>query len=173
MSPSDQRSLAQAEGYLELNLPHQALIALERISRPPRNEFDWNKLMGECCRSLDQYPRALEHLHKAAQLRPDDYSIYLALGWCQKRLGHLDRAIAALQTAQRRCKTKLDDDAKALLCYNLSCYFSLAGRKDEMLAHLAEAIQMNAHFRRMIDAESDFDPFRDDRDFRSLVGGGM
>jgi hypothetical protein len=53
--------------------------------------------------------------------------------------------------------------------YNLSCYYSLAGRKDEMLDWLARALDKEPGYRRLIAAESDFDHFREDADFRRLT----
>jgi uncharacterized Ntn-hydrolase superfamily protein len=52
------------------------------------------------------------------------------------------------------------EDAGGL--YNLACYESLAGRRDDALAHLRRAIELDASFRDMAAEDADFDPLRAD-----------
>jgi uncharacterized Ntn-hydrolase superfamily protein len=50
----------------------------------------------------------------------------------------------------------------ALVLYNLACYESLAGRRDDALAHLRRALELDPALRTQAAADSDFDPIRDD-----------
>jgi hypothetical protein len=59
----------------------------------------------------------------------------------------------------------------ATVYYNLACAESLAGRHEDSLGHLAQAIQMHDDFRAMAAADSDFDPIKADPRFQSLVAG--
>ena len=54
--------------------------------------------------------------------------------------------------------------------YNLACCESLAGQKDEALAHLREAISRSERFREFAKGDSDFDPIRDEPGFKALIG---
>ena len=57
----------------------------------------------------------------------------------------------------------------AVVHYNLACYYSLAGDKEEALSWLARAIRLDASFRDQVAKESDFDPIRNDPDFQYLI----
>jgi tetratricopeptide (TPR) repeat protein len=59
---------------------------------------------------------------------------------------------------------------QALLYYNTACCESLAGRTSAALEHLRLVIAMWEGAREMAEQDSDFDPIRDDRAFRGLVG---
>jgi uncharacterized Ntn-hydrolase superfamily protein len=52
------------------------------------------------------------------------------------------------------------DDATAL--YNLACYESLAGRRDDALTHLRRSIELDRSFRALADDDADFDALRAD-----------
>jgi Flp pilus assembly protein TadD len=96
-------------------------------------------------------------------LLPSNLRVWLALGWCHKRNGRLDLAIEALQQAEEVAPSE------AVVPYNLACYWSLAGNKDQALTHLSRAIAMDPEFRDRIGDEPDFDPLRSDPEFRALT----
>jgi len=154
----------QAEGYLELGLPQQALDALARLSVRAAKAPQALYLRGEALRSLGRCAEALEPLRQASLATPGNIHIQLALGWCHKRTARLDLAIEDLERA-------LDaEPTDALVHYNLACYLSLAGDKRRALVHLSRALSIDPHFRTMIDSEPDFNPIRADADFQALVG---
>lgn len=51
------------------------------------------------------------------------------------------------------------DDAMTL--YNLACFESLAGAREDALAHLRRAVDLDASFRAAAASDPDFDPIRD------------
>jgi tetratricopeptide (TPR) repeat protein len=55
--------------------------------------------------------------------------------------------------------------------YNLACCESLAGRKDDALEHLRQAIDRSDRFRELARGDSDFDPIRDEPLFVELTAG--
>jgi tetratricopeptide (TPR) repeat protein len=59
-----------------------------------------------------------------------------------------------------------------LLVYNLACVESLAGRKDDALEHLRQAVDRSDRIRDFAAGDSDFDPIRDDPRFQELVSAG-
>ena len=171
--------LSEVEGYLELvmalsdqfeldapardRIAQRILISLEQV--PGGGEYDVERLYyrGEALRVMERYEEAVESLQQAAQIHPDQVHIWLAIGWCEKRLGQIDLAIAALQQAA------IIDPENALVHYNLACYFSLAGDKKQSLSWLGRAIRMEQSLRKLIPGEPDFDPLRDDPDFRLIA----
>ena len=114
----------EAEGYLELGLPHLALDVLTRLGNPavfgPPTLYLW----GETLRALGRYGDALEPLQRASQADPENIHIWLALAWCHKRTGRVDLAVDAMSSALAA------DPNEALLHYNLACYLSMSGEKN-------------------------------------------
>jgi Flp pilus assembly protein TadD len=154
----------EAEGYLELDMPRQALQTLQRLGDPMQFDAESLYLWGEGLRAMERYFEALLPLQRAARLAPDDIRVRIALGWCYKRIGRLDLAICSLEKALN-CKP---DDA--LLDYNLACYLSLAGQRRRALRHLARALAAEPLLRELVGTEADFNPIRSDPEFLSLCG---
>lgn len=174
LTDRDARRLDEAEGYLELDLPAEALARLTQVDPETQATFRWQRMMGESHRSLDQFAAALPHLEAARRLEPADVRIHLALGWCLKRVDRLGDAIAALLEAEAICRAAAEGRPgksvyHALVMYNLACYYSLAGKKEKVLDWLARALRLDPHFRDRVPAESDFDPYRDDPDFQAVL----
>jgi uncharacterized Ntn-hydrolase superfamily protein len=48
----------------------------------------------------------------------------------------------------------------ALVLYNLACFESLAGRRDDALGHLRQALALDASYRQLAASDPDFDPIR-------------
>ncbi len=67
---------------------------------------------------------------------------------------------------ERALKTEPEE---ALLHYNLACYLSLAGEKDQALRHLSKALEYDPAYRGMVAGEPDFDAIRSDPGFQSLL----
>jgi tetratricopeptide (TPR) repeat protein len=159
------RQLGEAEGYLMLNLPGKALQILEGRSDWATMQFEASLLTGEALRVLDRYRDALKPLELAASLHPGDISAAIALGWCYKRTHRLAQAIDALGRAVAH------NPEVALLHYNLSCYWSLAGNSAKSLDELAAALDLDPDLRTLIPNESDFDALRGNPDFERLTVG--
>jgi uncharacterized Ntn-hydrolase superfamily protein len=62
--------------------------------------------------------------------------------------------------AQMRDVLARDSD-DALVLYNLACFESLAGDRDDALAHLRRAVELDASYRELAASDPDFDPIRD------------
>jgi uncharacterized Ntn-hydrolase superfamily protein len=78
--------------------------------------------------------------------------------------GRYEQGIAILAAAIER----FPEDGTIL--YDLACYESLAGRRDEALAHLARSLELEPSYREMARGETDFDAVREDDRFRTTVG---
>lgn len=173
-----QQIAREAEGYLELALLFsedfdttlarqlaipRALAALERMGEAGGMRSHALYLKGECLRTLERYQEAVIPLKAAADLDPGNIHVWLALGWCYKRIGRLDLAIDALDRALET------SDGNGIVFYNLACYWSLAGNKERALVCLSQALAINPDYRDMIDREADFNPIRSDPDFQALT----
>lgn len=157
------RTIEEAEGYLELGMLSQALATLQRRGPLVYGNGRACYLLGEALRELGRFEEALLPLQRGADLMPDDIHVYLALGWCYKRTGQLAKAIEALERAVAV------DPGEGVLHYNLACYWSLARNRSLALRYLARAFEIDANFRDLIDSESDFNPLRNDPEFKLLT----
>jgi tetratricopeptide (TPR) repeat protein len=174
-----QRILSEIEGYLELlmlfddalaasipnrhRMAQRALDSLDRLSEGTRAGAIAQHLRGQALRALDRFADAVVPLRAAADLEPENLHIWLALGWCYKRCGRLDMAIESLQEAITA------KPGTAIVHYNLSCYWSLAHNVEAALNHLAIAFELDPDYKELVHKEHDFDPIRDNPDFRTLT----
>ncbi|MGD0896606.1 MAG: tetratricopeptide repeat protein [Thermoguttaceae bacterium] len=155
----------QAEGYLELGMPQQALDALARLGQVQGGDVQTLYLQGEALRALERYQEALVPLGRVTDSEPENIHAWLAVGWCHKRAGRIDLAIDALETALAA------DPQEPLIRYNLACYWSLAGGKRQAVGYLEQALSLDPNYRNLVDHEPDFDPIRSDREFQAVCEG--
>lgn len=158
-----QRLLREAEGYLELSLPHLAVATLAKIDDTNTLRSEHLYLLGEAYRAQGRYAEAIDALHAAAERAPSKIDIYLALGWCYKRTDRIDLAIESLERGLEI------DPSQAILYYNLACYRSLRGDKHRAIELLGEALRRDPDYRDLVSGESDFDRVRDDPEFQALL----
>ncbi|HEY1067869.1 MAG TPA: tetratricopeptide repeat protein, partial [Pirellulales bacterium] len=180
------KRLREAEGYLDLSaalhalearidssprgghggshqLAEKALESLAAISDPGRHRECWLYYRGMAYRDLGSYREAIVPLKEAASLDPSNIHVWLALGWCYKRIGRVDLAIEALDSARRVAP------GEAIIQYNLACYWSLSRNKDLAMQFLRRALDLDPKYRDMIGDETDFDSLRADPEFQALV----
>jgi tetratricopeptide (TPR) repeat protein len=175
-----QQSIREAEGYLDLamgfadqwpltaelriRLAQRALDALAPWSESTSQRAQILYLTGLAYRAMHRYADAVPHLKAATELEPENTFVWLALGWCYKRIDHLDDAIQSLESALAA------DRQEAIVHYNLACYWSLAGNADRALSYLSQSFDIDPRYRELVAEESDFDPIRDLPDFQALMG---
>lgn len=157
------RAIRQAEGYLELGLPRQAIEGLQSRRALVDQSGRASYLLGESLREVERYAEAIDPLERAADLLPDDMHVRLALAWSYKRVARIDAAIATLEQALR------SDPMEAILHYNLACYWSLLRNRCRALRCLTRALDLDGNFIDQIPYEPDFDPLRDDPEFQMLT----
>ena len=146
-----------------LDMPEPALRELSAIRGSGAESAEWQRLRGEAFRSARQHTEALDALQQADRLEPDDVGTLLGIAWCQKRTDRLPDAIETMLRAYRACPEE------PIVLYNIACYFSLAGEKEQTLSWLGRALRMSPDLRSLIAEETDFDPLRDDPDFLFVV----
>jgi tetratricopeptide (TPR) repeat protein len=73
------------------------------------------------------------------------------------------------EAAERGRELLAADPPFADLFYNVACCESLAGQKDQAIAHLRRAIELSERTRPFLAGDSDLDPLRDDPAFKELL----
>ena len=157
------RLMRAAEGYLTLGMPDHALRELARIEDPGNDLFGICLLKGEALRIKHEHESALEAFRQAHLEKPTDLVALMGMAWCLKRTNQLPQAIDMMKLAHQFHK-----DVSVVL-YNLACYYSLAGDKDNALSWLGRALRMDFKLLKLIPAETDFDSLRNDVDFQHLL----
>jgi len=75
-----------------------------------------------------------------------------------------DKAIAGLE----EMLAEVPDDPTSE--FNLACAYALTGKKDEALAHLRRAVELDPDFRDNAVRDPDFDAIRDEPEFSAITG---
>lgn len=174
------RAISEAEGYLDLalgladqwplparlrdQLAERAISALAQASGTRGTQAHRLYLTGLAYRIMERYDEAIPPLQAAADLDPRCVPVWLALGWCYKRVHRLDEAIRALEHAL------VAGRSEAIVHYNLACYWSLAGRPEQAIPYLARSFDLDPRYRELVASEVDFDPIRDLPDFQAVLG---
>lgn len=157
------RALESAQGYLLLELPDAALRELRLFVTAAETPLAAHQLRGEALRMRGDFQDALKSFEIVLQKKEDDLGVLMAMAWCFKRIDRIDKAIESMKHAY------LSSPNEAVVLYNLACYYSLAGEKEDALSWLARAIRLDASFRDQVAKETDFDPIRNDPDFQYLM----
>ncbi|MGE0759976.1 MAG: tetratricopeptide repeat protein [Pirellulaceae bacterium] len=171
--------IREAEGYLDLvtscadelelnkgirdRLAQRTIDTLGRLDAASRERVDALYLHGQALRIMEQHGAAIDVLRRAADLDHDNIHIWLALGWCHKRTGRLDKAIESLEEALQV------DDRQAIIHYNLACYWSLAKNVKWAVEYLERALELDPAYRDLVGQERDFDPIRNHPRFQELL----
>lgn len=157
------RQLRAAEGYLALDMPDHALRELNQIQEIGTERFNESMLRGEALLMKDDKRLALDSFRQAHLEKPTDLHALMRMAWCFKRIDQIANAIDAMMLAYQFHK-----DVPVVL-YNIACYYSLAGEKEDALSWLGRAFRMDRELLKLIPNETDFDPLRDDVDFQHLL----
>lgn len=176
----NQQMLREAEGYLDLltldpakraalrpevrdRVATRALRLLSLLEHHQGRNAHVCFLQGQALKIMERYREAIVPLAQAAELDPDNFHIWLALGWCHKRTNRIDLAIQSLEEAL--CSYHNE----AIIYYNLACYWSLAYHLEQALEYLAVAFEIDPEFRELAATEPDFDHIRLHPDFQALT----
>ncbi len=174
-----QHLLREAQGYLELALlfdqdwplPQEeiemlalrSLTCIDDLEKKFGGSARLLYLKGQVYRLLNKFSQSIFFLREASRIEPDNIEVYLALGWNYKRIGRLDLAVAALESALEI------DYSLGITHYNLACYWALAGQAQLAIKHLSIAFDIEPDYRDFVCKESDFDSIRTHSAFRMLT----
>jgi tetratricopeptide (TPR) repeat protein len=75
------------------------------------------------------------------------------------------------EAAARGRELLASDPPYSLLFYNVACCESLAGQKDQAIAHLGRAIELSERTRAFLEGDPDLDPIRQTPAFKQLLAG--
>lgn len=152
-----------AEGYLELDMPRHAWRELSHIDDCGVELLQICLQCGEALQTKLEHRLALDAYRQAHLANPTNLHALFGMAWCFKRIDQLSQAIDSMKLAYQFHK-----DVPEVL-YNLACYYSLAGEKENALSWLGRSLRMKRELLNSIPEETDFDPLRHDSDFQHLL----
>jgi uncharacterized Ntn-hydrolase superfamily protein len=112
-----------------------------------------------------------EGIDRVCELRVEDHAepivelrrlLGIWTAWEAMRRANLLYEAKAYDAAAEAMSEALANGEEPMLLYNLACFESLAGKRDDALAHLCRAIELDASYRALAQSDSDFDAIRAD-----------
>ena len=164
LSHSQQRLALEAEGWLELKLPDEALPRIERLLRTSMGRPLGLHLRVRAFVELARYRDALRDLDELEGYEHDAEWLDVTEAWCRKRIDDLDGAIDCMRRLIERNRRS------AIGHFNLGCYLALAGHPDEAINELTLACGIDPTFRKLAREEKDLESLHDLRQFPRSTG---
>jgi uncharacterized Ntn-hydrolase superfamily protein len=127
-----------------------AAIIVERVGGAERRE----RVDRICDLRVEDHETPIAELHRLVALWQREHQ--MSASYDSYAAKDYERAIELVAPVVERWP----DDAMVL--YNLACYESLAGRAEDAVRHLSRTLELDASMQAMADADSDFDPIRDE-----------
>jgi uncharacterized Ntn-hydrolase superfamily protein len=127
-----------------------AAIVVERVGGAERRE----RIDRTCDLRVEDHERPIEELRRLVGLWQSQNQMSAAFELYEAK--EYERAVEQLTLVAARSP----DDAQVL--YNLACFESLAGHREQAVAHVHRALELDPSMQAMADADSDFDPIRDE-----------
>jgi predicted Zn-dependent protease len=144
-----ERSLSAAEGYLQLEMPDEAMREIESL---PRNVRDGQhaaelELAAEMMRK--HWNRGVDLARLLCRLQPSKKAYYLHAAFCLHETGD---TLAAKSFLMSGPKSLMKD---ALFHYNMGCYSAVLGDVEEAQRHLRQAFELDASLRETAKTDKD------------------
>jgi tetratricopeptide (TPR) repeat protein len=124
------RGLEYADAYLY----EDAVECFQQALLSGHETFEAHYCLAGVLKSLSRRDEALEHCRRATDLNPRFAPAYILLGALVKNPDRLDESIHACKKA-----VLLDPDCVAAY-YDLACYYSLQGKREQALASMEMAL---------------------------------
>ena len=140
ISPTDQRHLEHAIGYLELGMLDDALRELDETDLSLQNSEVGLKLRIQIFMASKNWEDALALGRKLCKEHPCDDEAYIHTAFCLHELTRTREAKETLLSGP----TSLQQ--KALFHYNLGCYHAQLGELDEAIECVKRAIKMDKSY---------------------------
>ena len=152
---SIERILLAAQGYLELEMPAEALHELDSLGSDDQGREEILQLRLFILMRGRQWSRSLDVCERLRQSFPQAATGYIHGAFCLHELGRTSEAKEVLLSGPPSL------EREATYFYNLGCYDAVLGNLDEATAALRTSFEMDNKFREI----AKYDP-----DLRSVSG---
>lgn len=132
-----ERSLSAAEGYLQLEMPLEAIREIEGLPRKVRDSQHSLELELAAEMMQKHWNRGVDLSRVLCNLKPNKKAYYLHAAFCLHETGD---TLAAKSFLMSGPKSLMKD---ALFHYNMGCYSAVLGDAEEALRHLSQAFEID------------------------------
>ena len=161
------RRIEAARGYLALAMPGHALTELEAACQLETPSFDLWRLKGDALRSLERFAEAAGAYNRALAERPDALTAQLGVVACYRQLGRIDRAVAAMEEANR-----LHPNEPAVLV-SLARLYAVSGEAGRALDWLGRAVRICPDIAGWAEQDEDFAALATAPRFRAMIESAL
>jgi len=144
-----ERILLAAQGYLELEMPGEALAELDLLGAKDRDSEEVLHLRLFVLMRGRLWSRALDVCERLRQIFPEDSTGYIHGAFCLHELGRTLEAKAILLSGPPSLTRE------ATYYYNLGCYDAALGNLGEATASLRTSFEMDNKFREIAKYDPD------------------
>ena len=144
-----EKSLSAAEGYLQLEMPKDAIKEIESLPSKVRQGQHAAELELAAQMMEKHWNRAVDLARALCNIQPNKKAYYLHAAYCLHETGD---TLAAKSFLMSGPKTLMKD---ALFHYNMGCYSAVLGDPEEAQRHLRQAFELDSALR--VTAENDSD----------------
>lgn len=149
---SFERSLLAAQGYIELEMPDEALRELDALSKEEQDREDAMQMRLFVFMRTKQWDDALKVCARLRRLCPECTTGYIHGAFC---LHEMNRTLEAKQLLLTGPSSLLREPTYH---YNLGCYDAVLGNLDEATRHLEASFEMDKKFREIAKYDPDLKP---------------
>lgn len=144
-----ERSLSAAEGYLQLEMPKEAIDQIEGLPRKVRDSQHALELELAAEMMQKHWNRGVEISRTLCNLWPNKKAYYLHAAFCLHETGD---TLAAKSFLMSGPKSLMKD---ALFHYNMGCYSAVLEDADEALRYLRQAFELDPELKETAKTDKD------------------
>ncbi|MEO1856088.1 MAG: hypothetical protein ABGY95_01815 [Rubritalea sp.] len=134
---NEKRCLSAAEGYLQLEMPAEALLEIAQLPASVRQGVHSSELELAAHMMQKHWSRGVDVARLLCKIKPTKRAYFLHAAYCMHETGD---TLAAKSFLMSGPKSLVKD---ALFHYNMACYSAVLGDKDEASRYLAPAFELD------------------------------
>ena len=144
-----------------------SLKAFEKTIELDRKDVDAWGMKALVLAEMGRYKEAIRTFKKAIELESNDVNIWANYSASLLDLGELQEGLEAANKA-----IELDSNY-AMGWYNRACYYAKKSQQQNALSDLEKAIEIDESYKEIAKIDKDFEQYRDEDNFKSLVNQDM
>jgi hypothetical protein len=146
---NEERCLAAAEGYLQLEMPVEAVLEIEKLPVSVRQGVHSSELELAAEMMQKHWNRGAELARFLCGLKPSKRAYFLHAAYCLHETGD---TLAAKSFLMSGPKSLMKD---ALFHYNMACYSAVLGDEEEASRYLIPALELDPALRKTALSDED------------------
>ena len=151
---NEERYLTAAEGYLQLEMPGEAMLEIERLPVVVREGVHSSELELAAQMMQKHWNRGAELARLLCKMKPNKRAYFLHAAYCLHETGD---TLAAKSFLMSGPKSLMKD---ALFHYNMACYSAVLGDKEEARRNLLLSLELDPRLKKTALSDEDLKGIR-------------